>query len=52
MAAVYGNLSKYDLATQSWEDYTEVMGHYFEANSITEKKKKRAILLSSVGDKI
>ena len=52
MAAVYGTLSKFNPQTQSWEDYTEVMGHYFTANEIKEDKKKQAIFLASVGDKI
>ena len=52
MAAVYGTLSKFNPQTQSWEDYTEVMGHYFTANEIKEDKKNQAIFLASVGDKI
>lgn len=51
MAAVYGCLNKFDPRTQTWEDYIEVMGHYFRANDITEGEKKRAILLATVGEK-
>ena len=49
---MYGTLSKYNPHMQFWENYAEVMGHYFAANDIKEDKKKHAIFLASVGDKI
>ncbi|XP_067104154.1 uncharacterized protein [Osmerus mordax] len=49
MAATVGSLSTFDHQTQSWEEYCEVLGHFFEANGIEDDGKKRAILLSSVG---
>ena len=33
----------------NWKDYTEILDHFFAANSITDEKKKVAILCSSVG---
>ena len=49
MAAKVGSLSTFDHQTQSWEEYCEVLSHFFEANAIDDEGKKNAILLSSVG---
>ncbi|XP_049325965.1 uncharacterized protein LOC125785828 [Astyanax mexicanus] len=49
MAAMVGTLTRFDNGNQSWEEYCEVLSHFFEANEITDAAKKRAILLSSVG---
>ncbi|KAL7849517.1 hypothetical protein SRHO_G00211400 [Serrasalmus rhombeus] len=46
-----GNLTAFDSQTQSWEEYCEVLGHFFEANGIADAGRKRATLLSSVGSK-
>ncbi|KAK3748327.1 hypothetical protein QZH41_005512, partial [Actinostola sp. cb2023] len=51
MAAVYGKVDKFDAKSQSWEDYIEVMGHYFVANGIEDQPQRKAILLASVGEK-
>uniref|UniRef100_A0AAV2IUS0 ribonuclease H n=1 Tax=Knipowitschia caucasica TaxID=637954 RepID=A0AAV2IUS0_KNICA len=50
-AAMMGTLSVFDSQAQTWEEYCEVLGHFFEANNITDAGRKRAILLSSVGSK-
>ncbi|XP_039511288.1 uncharacterized protein K02A2.6-like [Pimephales promelas] len=49
--AMVGTLTAFDSQTQTWEEYVEVLGHFFVANEIEEEEKKRAILLSSVGSR-
>ncbi|XP_062400896.1 uncharacterized protein K02A2.6-like [Sardina pilchardus] len=49
--AMVGTLTAFDSQTQTWEEYVEVLGHFFVANGITDEGKKRAILLSSVGSR-
>ena len=48
--ATHGRLSEYSSA-EDWASYVERMEQYFLANDVTEAAKKRAILLSVVGDK-
>lgn len=33
-----------------WEEYCEVLHHFFEANEITDASRQKAVLLSSVGN--
>lgn len=47
--AMVGKLTAFDSQSQTWEEYVEVLGHFFIANGIVGEEKKRAILLSSVG---
>ncbi|XP_036071205.1 uncharacterized protein LOC118597883 [Oryzias melastigma] len=49
MAATVGSLVQYDSKEQSWEEYCEILDHFFVANGINDADKKRAVLLSSVG---
>ena len=53
--ATYGKIEEFDRESDSWEQYIERLNFYFEANGITSSdedlKKRRAILLSSVGKK-
>ncbi|XP_023809022.1 uncharacterized protein K02A2.6-like [Oryzias latipes] len=49
MAATVGSLIQFDSKEQSWEEYCEIMDHFFIANGIDDADKKRAVLLSSVG---
>ncbi|XP_061594943.1 uncharacterized protein K02A2.6-like [Cololabis saira] len=49
--ALVGTLAAFDSQSQAWEEYIEVMEHFFVANEITEAERKRAILLSSVGSR-
>ncbi|XP_043916150.1 LOW QUALITY PROTEIN: uncharacterized protein K02A2.6-like [Protopterus annectens] len=49
--SMLGSLVAYDCQTQTWEEFCEVLEHFFEANQITDAGRKRAILLSSVGSK-
>lgn len=49
--AMVGTLTAFDSQTQTWEEYVEVLGHFFVANGIGDEEKKRAILLSSVGSR-
>ena len=44
-------LGAFDSNAETWEQYTERLGYYFEANGIGDAAKKRAILLSEVGPK-
>ena len=48
--ATHGHLSEYTSA-EDWASYTERMDQYFLANDVSDGAKKRAILLSVVGNK-
>ena len=48
--ATHGHLSEYSSA-EDWASYTERMDQYFLANDVSDAAKKRAILLSVVGNK-
>ena len=57
MASLLGRVDAFDEKTETWEHYTERLGHYFDANGIgdestEDKAKRRAILLSVCGSKI
>ena len=46
----FGRLEDFRLNDgEDWSQYTDRLGHYFEANEVTDASKKRAILLSAVG---
>ena len=47
--AVIGTVTPFDVASQSWEEYDEMLEMFFEANDIEAADKKRAVLLSGVG---
>ena len=49
MAAVIGSVTPFDNATQSWEEYSEMLDFFFEANDIKEPDRRKAVLLSGVG---
>lgn len=49
MANLVGSTVPFNSQEQSWEEYCEVLQHFFDANGIEEAGKKRAILLSAVG---
>ncbi|XP_060771406.1 uncharacterized protein LOC132882151 [Neoarius graeffei] len=49
--SMVGTLTAFDSQAQTWEEYCEVLEHFFEANEIADGGRKRAILLSSVGSK-
>lgn len=56
MATLFGRVDAFDDKTETWEHYTERLGHYFDANGIGDespgnKAKRRAILLSVCGTK-
>ena len=48
--ATYGRIDEYD-ESEEWTQYVERMDHYFEANDIEDKDKKRSIFLSVIGAK-
>ena len=49
--ATFGTVTPWDDNSEPWNVYCERMDEYFEANEITDEKRQRAILLSSVGPK-
>ena len=49
MAAVFGKVGEFDVAREEWPQYVEWLGHFFEANRIEDKGKKRSIFLMMVG---
>lgn len=49
MANLVGTIAPFDSQSQSWEEYCEILQHFFDANEITQAAKQKAILLSSVG---
>lgn len=49
MAGMLGSVMPFDNKSQSWEEYCEILNHFFVANDVEEPNKKRAILLSCVG---
>lgn len=46
-----GTLAASESQTQTWEEYVEVLAYFFVANGIVNERRKRAILLSSVGSR-
>ena len=49
--AKHGSLREFNQKTGDWKSYIERAQQYFAANDVADANKKRAILLSSVGDK-
>nr|XP_033495922.1 uncharacterized protein K02A2.6-like [Epinephelus lanceolatus] len=49
MAATVGSVSPFDSKSQTWEEYCEILDHFFVANDIDNDEKTRAVLLSGVG---
>lgn len=46
MAAMVGSAAPFDGQTQTWEEYCEVLHHFFKANEITDASRQKDILLS------
>ena len=49
--ATHGTLGEFDQKTGDWKSYIERAKQYFLANDIRDGNRKRAVLLSSVGNK-
>lgn len=47
---IVGRLDPYDV-NSPWDSYAERVEFFFTANNITDENKKKAILLTSIGDK-
>ena len=47
--ATFGKIGEFDAGSEEWSQYVERIGHFFEANGVTEERKKRAVLLLVVG---
>ena len=42
----HGKISIFDQHSESWTSYSERLGYYLMANNITDKTKRKSILLS------
>ena len=51
MAMTIGKVDEYIHENEEWRHYVERLEHFFTANEITDKDKKRSIFLVSVGAK-
>ena len=49
MAARHGTISEFDHEVEDWKTYVERVNLYLTANDITDRDKKRAVLLSVCG---
>ena len=49
MAARHGTISEFDHEAEDWKTYVERVNLYLTANDITDRDKKRAVLLSVCG---
>lgn len=52
MAATVGSVSSvapFDSNSHTWEEYCDILHHFFVANGTDMAEKKQAVLLSSVG---
>ena len=49
--ATHGTLGEFDQQIGDWKSYIERLEQYFVANDVGEDSKKRAILISCVGDR-
>lgn len=47
--ATFGTVGEYVEGDEDWTEYEERLGHFFNANGITEEARKRSILLSVCG---
>lgn len=47
--ATFGSIGEFSIHKESWENYVDRLGQYFEANEITDAGRQRAILNSVVG---
>ena len=46
-----GTPKEFEYTADNWIEYIERLEHFFDANGIAEKAKKKSILLSSCGNK-
>ena len=44
-----GQLSVFDVAQETWIQYSKHAAYFFQANEITDKSKKKATLLAMIG---
>ena len=49
MAAVHGNVSKFEPEQESWTNYTLRLEQYFTANDVNDEGKRKVILLAACG---
>ena len=47
--SLLGTIGPFD-TSKSWDEYSERLAQFFVANDVTDAGKKRAILLSVIGD--
>ena len=51
MATTFEKVDEYDHENEEWRHYVERFDHFFTANEITDKDKRRSVVLVSVGAK-
>ena len=51
MATTFEKVNEYDHENEEWRHYVERFDHFFTANEITDKDKRRSVFLVSVGAK-
>ena len=51
MAVYIGQIPEFNSATMKWKIYMERVNTFFEANDVEEDAKKRAVFLTSVGER-
>ena len=49
MAALFGHIERFNPKTEIFSECVERLGFYFEANSVADIKKKKAIFLTLIG---
>ena len=49
MAALFGNIEQFNPKCEIFSEYVERLGFYFEANSVIDINKKKAIFLTLIG---
>ena len=49
MVGVLWGLNEFDAMLEPWEQYVERLGHFLDANEISNIDKKRYVFLSAIG---
>ena len=49
MTTLVGRVERFDPNLEHWQQYVERLGHFLDANGITDEGKKRLVFLTVVG---
>lgn len=49
MANMLGSVTPFDNKSQSWEEYCEILNHFFVANDVEEPEKKKSHFVELCG---